>query len=900
MILEHEDEWPARGERPSIGESEMDAHLAFVLPLLTADDEEERNRSLRGALLDFGIRFMDTLDFMRKQAGLEEKGAELLRLAGEELAVWLRGARLSGEPEEDERRAAAARDVLYQKPDFWPIFPLCADAILNLPQRHQHRDEALAKRAVRFALRQAGLAGEHKTLLWATRRALAYEFGTEAECQEWLEQAERLTAEVDEPDEWFLLWSAACGHLCNHVSESGKEAWEARALSYHNRMVACANTPHDRALAWLRRGQIHAHMDAQGPAADCFEAALAEDALNRDAELRAAVKAGRIRFAEGQYGRVVDLIEPRLERLEAWYVEAVAADDAAVRGAEYKEACDLLALSRMHRDDWGGAVMALERSQGRRFRHEMAVRRNAAARAAESRMRAAERGAPVAPEAAVPRESDWLGYGLTGLTRARQAYWDARAEVAIEPEPRLLFGQLSESLEDDEALIVLGQHGSGTFCAAVRKADREQPSGRFFWPECDQTWVGGLLKGPEAQFLLEVERGTDLDRMAAELEKLRAAMDDRIGRELGAWLEAHGVRRIAIVPHGFYRLTPWWTLPSLERFEVRMLSAVREILPAQTAVEARALIVANPGGDLPLAELEAEAVSSILRGRGFASKTICGDDAGEPEVTAAVAGCGLLHFSGHGLQKMTDSLRSSLLMAPRWSASGLAGPADLAALSADTGWTEPDEESREAVIEGKGLLREIHDVETGDVQRSLDRSEAGTLWIRLDGDRPTQWGELWTAADMLVDARLAQCRVAVLSACSAGVEAIPEVEEPGGVPGALRAAGVRSLVSAFWPVTQELAWLFTVAFYDTLGNDTWDVAGAVHSARQTVRRITREDAAARLRAMTTDVSDLFIRLPLDVAVRRIEQGPDLPFAEAIHWGAFFLQGDARISVGRIG
>jgi CHAT domain-containing protein len=188
------------------------------------------------------------------------------------------------------------------------------------------------------------------------------------------------------------------------------------------------------------------------------------------------------------------------------------------------------------------------------------------------------------------------------------------------------------------------------------------------------------------------------------------------------------------------------------------------------------------------------------------------------------------------------------------------------------------------------------DVETGDVQRSLDYSEHGTVWIRLDGDQPTQWGELWTAADMLVDERLAQCRVAVLSACSAGVEAIPMVEEPGGVPGALKAAGVRSLVSAFWPVTQELAWLFATAFYDALGRDTWDLARAVHSARERVRRMTREEAAAQLRAMNTDVSDLFKRLPLDVAIRKMEQGPGLPFAEAIHWGAFFLQGDPRISV----
>ena len=65
--------------------------------------------------------------------------------------------------------------------------------------------------------------------------------------------------------------------------------------------------------------------------------------------------ASRVRFCEGKYDRVVDLIKPRLDRLEAWYVEAVGSEDADKRGKEYKEACDLLALSRMHQDDWCGA-----------------------------------------------------------------------------------------------------------------------------------------------------------------------------------------------------------------------------------------------------------------------------------------------------------------------------------------------------------------------------------------------------------------------------------------------------------------------------------------------------------------------------------------------------------------
>ena len=75
------------------------------------------------------------------------------------------------------------------------------------------------------------------------------------------------------------------------------------------------------------------------------------------------------------------------------------------------------------------------------------------------------------PKRLAQRESDWLGYGFHEQAGARRAYWDARAEVAVEPEPRLLFGQLSEPIEDDEALVVLGLHSSGTFFAGVRRGD---------------------------------------------------------------------------------------------------------------------------------------------------------------------------------------------------------------------------------------------------------------------------------------------------------------------------------------------------------------------------------------------------------------------------------------------
>jgi hypothetical protein len=72
----------------------------------------------------------------------------------------------------------------------------------------------------------------------------------------------------------------------------------------------------------------------------------------------------------------------------------------------------------------------------------------------------------------------------------------------------------------------------------------------------------------------------------------------------------------------------------------------------------------------------------------------------------------------------------------------------------------------------------------------------------------------------------------------------------------------------------------------------------VRAARERIRSMPREEAAGRLRRVAAGTPDLCRRMCLDVAVCRLEQGPAMPFAQAVHWGAFFLQGDARIRIGR--
>ena len=142
MIPEDERVWPEPRERTPISGSEMDAHLAFVATLLTGEDEEEEKRSLSDGLLHFGIRFVDTLDLMRQQAGLEEKGADWFRIAGEQMAIWLRGApspvnpmKMSGEPRRRETFSSSGRNTGSSFRCVRTRFSTCLRAILNATRR---------------------------------------------------------------------------------------------------------------------------------------------------------------------------------------------------------------------------------------------------------------------------------------------------------------------------------------------------------------------------------------------------------------------------------------------------------------------------------------------------------------------------------------------------------------------------------------------------------------------------------------------------------------------------------------------------------------------------------------------------------------------------------------------
>jgi CHAT domain-containing protein len=193
------------------------------------------------------------------------------------------------------------------------------------------------------------------------------------------------------------------------------------------------------------------------------------------------------------------------------------------------------------------------------------------------------------------------------------------------------------------------------------------------------------------------------------------------------------------------------------------------------------------------------------------------------------------------------------------------------------------------VVTGAGLLAE-YDAGDGVLEHRLEHPLGATLWSR--GRRTA---ELWTAEEITVGESLPRCRLAVLTACEAAGGGLSAVDEMTGLPAALIAAGVTTVVASLWPVDDDLAVLFTDRFYAELAaalgrpGDV-DVAGLVTDVRAQLRSMTAAEAAASIDALIGRVGDVPARARLRVARVRRGSGPACPFGAPLHWAAFGVFG----------
>lgn len=249
-------------------------------------------------------------------------------------------------------------------------------------------------------------------------------------------------------------------------------------------------------------------------------------------------------------------------------------------------------------------------------------------------------------------------------------YWNRRAalEAGSASEWRLAADQLRRRREAlaahyrdaeralDRALAVLGG-------PAERAGPLPSPQpGELIlaYHPLPRGWVGFAADGQTvAVHRFELPQGA-LAQPAELAARLLAPFQGRIGR----------ARRLRILPYGILRTVDFHALP----FRGDVLLAALPVSygldlgsPAQSrpAPEQRALIVANPLGDLPAALLEAGAVAAALeRKQPFWSTQILREtEASAGEVRRSLAGADLFHYAGHGVFSGFGGWESTLPLA---------------------------------------------------------------------------------------------------------------------------------------------------------------------------------------------------------------------------------------------
>jgi tetratricopeptide (TPR) repeat protein len=624
--------------------------------------------------------------------------------------------------------------------------------------------------------------------------------------------------------------------------------------------------------------------------------AMAEEALGRHAAAAelyergakdspdALVQAGLAWVSAGQPQRAAPLLERAVEHLEHTYVLTAADHDVEYLGAQLTRVAGALAFIECAAGNWSSGLAHADRAKSRRLRHQQLLRRSpeaadllrleemafAAARGARWTYRGVD-CATFAREELPYRTEYWLDPAV-GL---RLAVRETMEAAALPSSPTHL--DLASALMTDEAVLMITFSPQGTIVALVGDGDREEPSGCLLdtaWPLSRWTALNGA-------------------------EALLARLDEIIGPMLTETLTRRPVRRLWVVPHLWTHAVPFQALPCLRAMDVVQLPSAASLLEftaRPSAVTGRAVVLGNPTADLALAELECQLIGDLLAGEGLATEVRPGDKA----VRSAVSGCGLLHFAGHGRSDRIDPKRSALMLHHAGATAQLAeGHDPLEVMASEVSlWWRINDKTRESAVAPVGTLRETRRDDV--VERTFEHTRRQSVMIRRRGDRAMA-ADLWTAGEIALSDDLAQCRLAVLTACESAdaVHATDLVDESSGLPAALALCGVCTVVAPLWPIADDAGLLFARRFYQILFSSIMDgradVATDVQLAQEWLQTLTRRNALDELRAMHAASTDARIRDRLAKAMVRLTTAV-FPYQKLTDRAAFVVLGAGQVTL----
>ena len=868
-----------------------DDHAEVIAAVLAAREPAERRELLANALQRYGVDLLGSLLGAAADDVDDGRVMQLLGEAAELAADWIHGADVTGSAEEAERRKAVAEamaaviadDENDTRTEIGALLTR-ADALLALPTGHPDRDVRAALDLAERAWRAAREVDDAGAELAALYQLIALPDVDRSEFERLLAAFRGLQRRLPlEPRMTFLVQAgqvalgAAAG--ARRMRERADErAWLALAGS--------ALRPLRR--RWRARRPLSAdqllilatYSYARGRLAEA--AALAQRAGD-GGTLLAAQAAARLGRPDDAEVALRSFVGDARER----YLQAVTDDEIERRGATMRMATATLAWALAAQGRWSEAVEVIEGAKSSRLRLRRELRDTPGGSRAlelERALHAVTRGVPVALETP---DDDPLGAGVTPRARLTEAYRQARRELAPAAQPAPGTAEIASVLEDDEAALVIGVTPVATLLALVLAGDGDEPSAHRVlegWPFERWSWL--VIGRSDVSWLSALAGVPGVDR-ARSLARLISGVEAALGRALSELLDGVGARRLVVIPHAALHLVPLWALPGLTDRDMLICPSASHLIagrraPARTGTAA--VLVIDPTLDLPLSALEAAAIDRHLGGIRPLER------AGEDDIRKALPGAWLLHVSGHGRLDIADPDSAGLLLSPTQGQAALAERARAAQTATSTRWTPgtPPWEVADVAALGRLSRRSLG----GRTELRLDSGPTETLWMVLeDGQRPLT-GELWSAGDIALEPSLAGTELAFLSACDSGATPASSGEESAGLVAALLLAGVRTIVSTLWPVTEDLAALAVDLFFESLAAapSPAAVAPLTGALSRRLRSIERDDVCDRLFVLADRCSAPYVHFETEAAAARIAAGPRRPFAHPLHWAAFFASG----------
>jgi hypothetical protein len=894
------------------------AEVAAIKNVL-AEPAERRRNALADAVVEFGPSFVRSLDLISASPAavqLPDSAPQLLaglaRQAANLLNAWLTGERITSRADEGERRVLVTRQLAAAAPGDTVLARLAVDALLRLPAGHEQRDLGLARDTLlRQVVGAQGPDGDVNDMLVAAFYLLHHGLLAPGESAELIEQAlEAASSPRAAPSAVRDLIRAAHDYCIVRAGEellvSGSEfaAWMAQA----EKVLARASADHvelGRSLAAMRARQFDVADDAQ-LAADAYKEFI-DTSPDADAGqvLWQILSEATLRLQTGQYQRVLERLTPLLPGLMDHYLTTVTDADIADAGFAHGRAVALVtsALIRLGRAE--DATCFVDTGKSLRLRYRAALRQHPAYAEIlelERAILALSRGdAAASADIRLGAGTD-TEPGLAPRTRLLEQYRRVRPDLGEHVGRSRSIAEIAAALDPQESVIILAGLGDMTTISLITSPAKLQVMALTslpwsYWDDLlgENGWSGFLAAG-------QGQGGP------AALRRVINRADNVLGQRIVELLREAGAEagsKVAIIPHRWLHLIPYWALPSLADVPVSIFSSADEFVTSRTREVTNSgrycLVVANPTRDLMCSPSETE---SALRLRLPASTVLTSEEpcrATADAIARSLADSALFHFSGHAYSDHGNPDNCALLVSPSVDPAVDPFPEWV---SAAAGWHAAADGWRTADVPGAGRLSERKNLPAGRLERRLERGSAPTIYALYAGGGLQRFGELWSVSDILALGQTMPCRLSFLSACESGIAggSSAYIDEYGGLPAALRLGGSGSVVCSMWDVDEGFTAIYVDRFYRELLAGHRDPVAILRQVSRWFREARKPEVLQALDDLADTVRGRSPRAAIMLEAYRgtiARRSAEVPYTDAWEWASFYAIGGGMVDLAEL-